>query len=45
VFRPYLIRLLEEGKIRYHLVGSHRRVRVSDLIKCAVKPLALAMGI
>jgi len=32
VFRPYLIRLLEEGKIRYHLVGSHRRVRVSDLM-------------
>ena len=32
VSRPYLIRLLEQGKIRYHLVGSHRRVRLGDLM-------------
>ncbi len=30
VSRPYLGRLLEEGKIRYHLVRSHRRIRLSD---------------
>jgi len=32
VSRPFLIRLLEDGKIPFHKVGSHRRVRSSDLI-------------
>lgn len=33
VSRPYLIRLLEEGKIRYHRVGTHRRIRMGDLMR------------
>ncbi|WP_028962019.1 helix-turn-helix domain-containing protein [Sulfobacillus thermosulfidooxidans] len=32
VSRPYLIKLLEKGQIRYHYVGSHRRIRMGDLL-------------
>lgn len=32
VSRPYLIKLLEEGKIAYHKVGRHRRILFEDLI-------------
>jgi len=32
VSRPFLIRLLEQGHIPYHMVGSHRRVRLGHLL-------------
>ncbi len=33
VSRPYLIRLLEEGRISYRKVGTHRRIRIADILK------------
>lgn len=32
VSRPFLIKLLEEGKIPYFLVGTHRRIHFHDLM-------------
>jgi excisionase family DNA binding protein len=33
VSRPFLIKLLKEGKLPFHKVGSHRRIRYSELQK------------
>lgn len=33
VSRPFMVKLLEEKKIRYHKVGTHRRIKFEDLMK------------
>lgn len=33
VSRPYLIKLLESGELKFTLVGTHRRIRFEDLME------------
>jgi excisionase family DNA binding protein len=44
VSRPYLIKLLEEGKIGYRMVGSHRRVDSASLLEFKSRDDARAHG-
>ena len=32
ISRPHLIKLLESGALKYHKVGSHRRIYLKDLV-------------
>lgn len=33
VSRPFLVKLIEEGKIAWRLVGTHRRIKMADLMR------------
>jgi excisionase family DNA binding protein len=37
VSRPFLMRILEGGSLAFHMVGSHRRVYLSDLLEYKAK--------
>lgn len=40
VSRPYLIQLLEKGKIPFHKIGRHRRILFADILKFQEKSKA-----
>lgn len=32
VSRPHVVKLLDQGKLPHHMAGTHRRVKVADLV-------------
>jgi excisionase family DNA binding protein len=37
ISRPFLVKRLDAGEIPFHMVGSRRRILISDLIECKRK--------
>ena len=37
VSRPFLIKLLDDGKIPFHKIGTHRRIRFIDLLDLKIR--------
>ena len=33
VSRPHVVKLLDQGKLPHHMAGTHRRIKVGDLLE------------
>jgi excisionase family DNA binding protein len=45
VSRPYVVRLLEEGKLPFRMVGTHRRVALEDALQYRDEQRQKSLGI